>query len=201
MPDTGAPWNIPYVEAADLVSDWPADSLLVANAVAAGLTAAGGLVEVKSAIKTDTEVISGVASGASSDITGLSITHTVADAANKLVILGMIGTAAEGAGTVAGVGIACAVDGTLINVGTSPSNRTPMSAGGHSYPAGNTTAIQSLAMSHVYTPGAGSKTYTLRIVNSVAASNTLYVNRNQTDTDTANFPRGVSSLIIMEVKV
>jgi hypothetical protein len=24
MPDTGAPWNIPYVESADLVSDWPA---------------------------------------------------------------------------------------------------------------------------------------------------------------------------------
>jgi hypothetical protein len=41
MPDTGAPWNIPYVENADLVRDWPADSLLVANAVAAGLSAAG----------------------------------------------------------------------------------------------------------------------------------------------------------------
>ena len=40
MPDTGAPWNIPYVEAADLVSDWPADSLALANAIDAGLDAA-----------------------------------------------------------------------------------------------------------------------------------------------------------------
>ena len=47
MPDTGAPWNIPYVENADLVRDWPADSLLVANAVAAGLSAVdAGDVEV-----------------------------------------------------------------------------------------------------------------------------------------------------------
>ena len=49
MPDTGSPWNIPYVENADLVRDWPADSLLVANAVAAGLSAAGGLVQVVTA--------------------------------------------------------------------------------------------------------------------------------------------------------
>jgi hypothetical protein len=37
MPDTGAPWNIPYVEATDLVSDWPADSLALANAIVAAL--------------------------------------------------------------------------------------------------------------------------------------------------------------------
>ena len=33
MPDTGAPWNIPYVASTDLVSDWPADSLALANAI------------------------------------------------------------------------------------------------------------------------------------------------------------------------
>jgi hypothetical protein len=42
MPDTGAPWNIPYVETADLVSDWPADSLALANAIAAALSDTGG---------------------------------------------------------------------------------------------------------------------------------------------------------------
>ena len=40
MPDTGAPWNIPYVQSSDLVSDWPADSLALANAIDASLIAA-----------------------------------------------------------------------------------------------------------------------------------------------------------------
>jgi hypothetical protein len=37
MPDTGAPYNIPYVESTDLVSGWPAISLDVANAIVAAL--------------------------------------------------------------------------------------------------------------------------------------------------------------------
>jgi hypothetical protein len=41
MADTGAPWFIPYAEPADLVRDWPGLSEDVADAVAAGLTAAG----------------------------------------------------------------------------------------------------------------------------------------------------------------
>jgi hypothetical protein len=57
MPDTGAPWNIPYVESTDLVSDWPADSLALANAIAAGLDDAGNAgigSNVVQAVKTDT---------------------------------------------------------------------------------------------------------------------------------------------------
>lgn len=42
MPDTGAPWNIPYVVSSDLVKDYPTDSLALANAVATGLGAAAG---------------------------------------------------------------------------------------------------------------------------------------------------------------
>ena len=41
MADTGAPWNIPYAEPTDLVRDWPDLSEDVADAVAAGLSAAG----------------------------------------------------------------------------------------------------------------------------------------------------------------
>ena len=37
MPDTGAPWFIPYVESTDLVSEWPTDSLALANAIVAAL--------------------------------------------------------------------------------------------------------------------------------------------------------------------
>lgn len=41
MADTGAPWNIPYVEPADLVRNYPAANELMADAIAAGLSAAG----------------------------------------------------------------------------------------------------------------------------------------------------------------
>jgi hypothetical protein len=37
MPDTGAPWNIPYAANSDLVSAWPALSEDIADEVAAGL--------------------------------------------------------------------------------------------------------------------------------------------------------------------
>ena len=40
MADTGAPWNIPFVEPTDLVRDYPAADEAQALAVAAGLTAA-----------------------------------------------------------------------------------------------------------------------------------------------------------------
>jgi hypothetical protein len=40
MPDTGAPWAIPYAAGSDLVSAWPALSEDIADEVAAGLTRA-----------------------------------------------------------------------------------------------------------------------------------------------------------------
>ena len=43
MPDTGSPWNIPYVAGTDIVSDWPTDNQTMANAIADGLDAAGKL--------------------------------------------------------------------------------------------------------------------------------------------------------------
>ena len=41
MPDTGAPWNIPFLDGTELVRAYPDFSEDLADAVAAGLTAAG----------------------------------------------------------------------------------------------------------------------------------------------------------------
>ncbi|MFY9325624.1 MAG: hypothetical protein WAO29_04125 [Candidatus Nanopelagicales bacterium] len=199
MPDTGAPWNIPYVENADLVRDWPADSLLVANAVAAGLTAAGGLVEVKSAIFTGTQTNSTAAS-ANFAVTDLSITHEVADASNKLVILAMLGVVGNSAGR-GQTGLAVHDGTSLIAVGAVASNRTSLTAGGTPSDGIATYIGASRSATFVHTPGAGSKTYTVRAVNFSQFTNTVYVNRNEVDTDNGDSPRGASSLVIMEVKV
>jgi hypothetical protein len=53
MPDTGAPWNIPYAAPADLVRDWPALSEDVAEAVADGLEAAAGFDSIEVITATD----------------------------------------------------------------------------------------------------------------------------------------------------
>jgi hypothetical protein len=200
MADTGNPWFIPFAEPSDLVRDWPALSSAVGTAVAAGLSAAGGLVAVKSAIFTGTQTNS-TASGANFEVTDLSITHEVADAANKLIISGFVGAFTSSAGQQT-ASIAVAVDGTLANVGTSVGSRTAVtSANSQGTTSVADAGYANASFTHVYTPGSGSKVYTLRVINVNSATATLYVNRRQRDDNNANDVRAVSSLVIQEVKV
>jgi len=201
MPDTGAPWNIPYVESTDLVSDWPTDSLALANAIDSGLDAAGGLVAVKHALFTGTQSNS-TASGANFAVTDLSITHEVADAANKLIISMSAGVLASAAG----VGrVAIAVDdGTgLIAIGDADGSRVRIHSGGGRITSGSSDSqiVLFTSSTFVHTPGSGSKTYSLRVINTSVSTRTIYVNRDENDGNGASTPRGVSSLVIQEVKV
>jgi hypothetical protein len=84
MPDTGAPWNIPYVEAADLVSDWPADSLALANATAAALSSiTGGKIQqvVQATDTTDRTTTSATSVDAS-----ISLSITPTDATSTIYV-------------------------------------------------------------------------------------------------------------------
>ena len=158
----------------------------------------GGLVAVKSAIFTGTQVAS-VTSGNNLSVTDLSITHEVADSANKLIISAFLGAAANAEQT-ANVGIAVH-DGTgLIAIGDAAGSRTRMTAGGR---IGASSTLQGLpiCVTFVHTPGSGSKTYTLRAVNHSQLTRTVYINRLEDDFDDARRPRTVSSLVIQEVKV
>jgi len=199
MPDTGAPWNIPYVASTDLVSDWPADSLALANAIDAGLDAAGGLVDVKSALFTGTMTETNVAGGANFAVTDLSITHSVADASNKLIISAYLGAAANAYGR-GNVGLAIHDGTSLINIGDADGNRSRITAGGE---VGNITVftVTMPSVTFVHTPGAGSKTYTVRAINLQTGTQTIYINRNQDNTDDAQRVRATSGLVIQEVKV
>ena len=86
MADTGAPWNIPFAEPADLVRDWPALSEDVADAVAAGLTAAGNAgigSNVVQTVKTDTFTTT---SASFVDVTGLTATITPSSGTSKVLV-------------------------------------------------------------------------------------------------------------------
>jgi len=199
MPDTGAPWNIPYVESSDLVSDWPADSLALANAIDAGLDAVGGLVAVKHALFTGTQTNS-TAAGANFAVTDLSITHTLADASNKLIISAYLGVIASSDGR-ARVGLAVADDGTLIGIGDAAGTTTRVGAG-FRMGTSDTNSAGNAAVTFVYEPNdTASHTFTVRAINISTGTSTLYVNRHEDSSTTASYPRASSGLVIQEVKV
>jgi len=98
MADTGAPWNIPYVEPGDLVRDYPAASGALGTAIAAGLDIGLGT-NVVQTVKTNTF---STTSTSFVDITDFSATITPSrDTSKVLVIANMTisqGTARTGAG-------------------------------------------------------------------------------------------------------
>ena len=162
--------------------------------------AAGGLVAVKHALKTDAESFTSVASGGNVALPGLSITHEVADPSNRLIISAFIGAAGnlQGRGQ---VGIAVH-DGTgLLAIGDAAGVRTRVTAGGDVAASERNVVVTMPSITFVHSPGTGSKTYTVRAINIRADPQTLFINKPERTDDSANFPRSVSSLVIQEVKV
>jgi hypothetical protein len=162
----------------------------------------GGLVAVKSALKTDTFTAS-VGAGGNVAVTDLSITHEVSDPANRLIISAFFGAAAN-SNQAGNVGIAVH-DGTgLIAVGDAGADQTQVTAGGFisQTGAGNAPLVVSMpSATFVHTPGTGSKTYTVRALNVDDTTRTVYINRAESDVSSESRPRAVSSLVIQEVAV
>jgi len=160
----------------------------------------GGLVATKNVLKTDTFTAS-VTAGNNVSVTGLSITHTMQNANNKLIISAFFGVAANSNGR-GQTAIAVADGGTLIGIGDTDGVRVSLSSGGPSDQAGGNVVTTQPSVTFVYLPGdTASHTYTVEAINAWDATNTIYVNRNQVDTNSASSPRGVSSLVIQEVAV
>ena len=202
MADTGAPWNIPFVEPTDLVRDYPAADEAQALAVAAGLSAAGGLVAVKSAIFTGVQTIS-IAAGGNAAVEDLTISHALADASNRLIISAFFGAVGNSGGS-GQTGIAIH-DGTgLIAVGAADGARTRVAAGGSVTQIGTIPerVVAMPSITFVHSPGDTSeRTYTVRAVNIRGESRTTFINRSESDANSAANARAVSSLVIQEVKV
>ena len=199
MPNTTDNFDIPFLDGTELVRDYPQFSEDLAEAVDAGLVAAGKLVAVKSALFTGIQD-SSVAGGGNVAVSGLSITHTVADPANRLIISAFFGAAASDREQ-GNLGLAVH-DGTgLIAIGDAAGDRLRITAGGRVAGQGNSQVVTMPSVTFVHTPGAGSKTYTVRAINLRGDTHTLFINRTQPDFDIIQLPRAVSSLVIQEVAV
>ena len=160
----------------------------------------GGLVATKNVLKTDTFTAS-VTAGNNVSVTGLSITHTMQNANNKLIISAFFGVAANSNGR-GQTAIAVADGGTLIGIGDTDGTRVRLGSGGPSDQAGGNVVTTQPSVTFVYLPAdTASHTYTVEAINAWDATNTIYVNRNQVDTNSSSSPRGASGLVIQEVAV
>ena len=184
-----------YVELA--APDVSPDATLTLPSTSGGF---GKLVAVKHALKTDTQVESSVGAGANFAVTDLSITHTLADASNKLIISAYFGAAATTVGEGV-VGIGVADDGTLIGVGDAAGSRIRVASGGN-VRLDSVAAVTMPSITFVYEPGdAASHTYTVRAINIRGTTETIYINRSEQDSNSAGYPRATSGFVIQEVKV
>ena len=194
MPDTGAPWNIPFLDGTELVRAYPDFSEDLADAVADGLSAAGGLVAVKSATKTDTFSAS-VTGGDNVAVTDLSITHALADAGNKLIISAFFGTSGNSGGS-GRVGIGIHDGSGLIAIGDADGSRSRVTAG--------TRGVDEIALSIMYVHSPGDlteRTYTVRAILCDTATRTVFINKNAGDANSLFNMRTASGFVIQEVKV
>jgi hypothetical protein len=156
----------------------------------------GGILQVVSTTKTDTFSAS-VAAGADTAITGLSASITPRSTSSKILVSVSIGATTNGT-TNAQVGFAVNDGTSLINIGDTDGVRPRVSVSGET--SNQARGHLSHSFDFLHSPSTTStKTYAVHIVNSRAATETLWVNRSNDSSDSINNPRAVSTITLMEV--
>jgi len=196
MPDTGAPWNIPYVAGTDLVRDWPTDSQDLAEAIADGLDEAGNAgigTNVAQTVKTDT--FTGTSSSFV-DITGLTVTITPTATASKILLIAQVGVSAD-----AGDNFHLRLSGGNATdfVGDAASNRTRAIASVRGDSGTYEPRLNILSYPLIYLDSPSTTSPVTYSVQYRRFGGTAYINRAATDSDFNSVPRGASSLTAIEV--
>jgi hypothetical protein len=196
MPDTGAPWNLPYPSPTDLVRDAPQAFEDLAVATAAGLDDAGseGIgPNVVQAVKTDTQVTS-LSSGATAQISGLTCTITPSSNTSKVLVLVSLSLSSDSDST--NLSWILERDGVAISVGDADGSRTRVTSGG-----GSGNAINPVAGVVLDSPNTASPVdYTVSVQNNRDTTRPFNVNRNDTDSNLSRIPRAASRITAVEVK-
>jgi hypothetical protein len=193
MPNTGAPWNIPYADPTDLVRDWPALSEDVAEAVADGLDAAAFVKQVVQTVKTDTFTTS---SSTYTDVTGLAAIITPKSATSRVLVIVNITGASQSATSDAAAQFQLVRDSTAIALGDADSSRTRATT---ALSTRNTEIRVIMNATATFMDSPGVATATTYKVQTRAAAGTIYVNRSENDSDAAVSTRTTSSITLIEV--
>jgi hypothetical protein len=199
MPDTGAPWNIPYVDPTDLVRDYPGASEDLAEAIADGLDAAGnpGIgSNVVQTVKTDTFASGTISEGGEAVITGLSATITPSGADSRVLVIADVSASTSTSGG-RGFSVIVRRDGSPISIGDADGSRGRVTAGGGEatfFVMLNTTAV---IVDSPNTTDPVEYTVALRLNSELSA--TLFCNRSPDDSNAAGVSRAASRITLIEV--
>ena len=193
MADTGAPWNIPYVEPADLVRDYPAADEAQALAIAAGLTDASIIRQVVSTTKTDTFSTTSATFG---DITGLTVSITPSSASNKILLIADVKISGSSASS-----------GHLRFSGGNSSDYVGDATGSRvssAYSTGLETInwgflVGMLSPTLVYLDAPGTATAVTYAVQVRRGSGTVQINRTGQDSNNEDYGRTASTIFAIEV--
>ena len=150
----------------------------------------GKLLQVVQTYKTDT---ASTTSTSFTDVSGFSANITPASTSNKILVLVTIGGMGENA--VSQAFFRLDRNGSVVGVGDAVGNRKQIS--GASIYISNNNSMASTAFNYLDSPSTTSLlTYKIQFS---ANAGTVYVNRTFTDSDAATFPRGTSSITLMEI--
>jgi len=157
-----------------------------------------GLVAVEQVVKTDTQA-SSVAAGSAVAVSGLTISHAVADAANKVLLIANVNGRSSAA--TRPFAASFTAGGTAVGTGAAAGSRSTIGSGNSEAGASAGSEMVNVALTFLYTPGSTSSiTYGVDLTNVDSGTETLYVNRTTSDTDGTSFARAASTLTLLEVK-
>jgi hypothetical protein len=192
MADTGAPWNIPYVTPTDNPRVFPAADEAQALAIAAGLSAAGGLKQVVTTVKDDTF---STTSTSFVDVTGLSATITPTSASSRILVLVHAPVGGSGGTGRQLLTLTDTANAILFSPDT-PGSRSAAFAFTRQH---NAEDGSPMSFSFVHSPNTTSPyVYKVRML---VSSETGYVNRTGTDANNAQTARSIATITLLEVAV
>ena len=160
---------------------------------AAWLALGGKVGQIISTTKTDT-FSAAVNTTFSGNVTGLTATITPTSASSSILISGTICTASSLNASYAPIRIMRGA--TAIGVGTSTGSRTAVTT--LAMNETDSASASPLPFNFLDSPATTSATtYALQVYS--VGNGTIYVNRSQIDTDTANYYRSISTITVMEI--
>ena len=169
---------------------------ILATALEFGTAPSGKVLQVIQVTKTDTQSFSGDGDNSPEnffDITGLSTSITPASSSNKILILAnVLGSSSNNSF------LSVFRGSTNLASPTSPSGRTPAFAGDFQN-GSNDDFSRTWSIIYLDSPSTTSSTTYKLGVTIWGSGTTTYINRAETDSDFGWQPRGVSSLILMEI--
>ena len=153
----------------------------------------GGIIQIKQAVKTDTESHSVSSGGVSSLLSDLQPSITPTSSSSKILVLVSLTTATSGGGMM----LSLFRGSTQIFLADSDGNRQRVSSG-QTYE--NAHQIGSIHLTFLDSPGVDTAiTYGLKLSHQSGSTHTMYVNRDNNNDNNSARGRGASSVTVMEV--